>query len=117
MLITRLNDAKPYEAAKHFGMQGLRLHGFDASPTENFTVGLSYFLPGGGAESSGSPIEKVYVVISGEVTVITDGGEATLHAMDSCYLAPSERREIINRSNAPASMLVIMPYPEKPANR
>jgi hypothetical protein len=32
--------------------------------------------------------------------------------MDSCYLAPNEAREVVNRSNLPASMLVVMPYPE-----
>lgn len=112
MHVTRLSDAKPYEAAKHFNMTGLRLQGHDVSPNENFWVGLSHFLPGGGAESSDSPIEKVYVVVSGEVTVITDTGETTLHALDSCRLAAGERREIINRSNLPASMLVIMPYPQ-----
>jgi hypothetical protein len=32
--------------------------------------------------------------------------------MDSCRLAPGERRSIINRTNLTATMLVIMPYPE-----
>lgn len=115
MHVTRLGDANPYEAAKHFGMTGLRLQGFDVSPTANFWVGLSHFLPGGGAEKSASPLERVYVVLSGAVTVVTDAGETTLAAMDSCHLAPGEARSIINRTNLPASMLVIMPYPEKPA--
>lgn len=117
MHITRIKDAKAYEAAKHFDMTGLRLQGFDASPSEIFWVGLSHFLPGGGAESSDSQIEKVYVLISGEITVITDEGEETLYPMDSCLLAPGERREIINRSNVPASMLVLMPYPENTENK
>ncbi len=115
MHVTRLKDAKPYDAAKHFNMTGLRLQGFDASPSQKSWVGLSHFLPGGGAESSDSPIEKIYVVVAGEVTIITDDDERTLAALDSCYLAPGERRAIINRSNIPASMLVIMPYPGKPA--
>lgn len=115
MHVTRLTDARPYEAAKHFNMTGLRLQGLEASPAEGFWVGLSHFLPEGGAESSSSPLERVYVVVSGEVTVITDEGEVTLGSMDSCYLAPGERREVINRTNSPASMLVIMPAP--PARR
>ncbi|MCB1437357.1 MAG: cupin domain-containing protein [Rhodobiaceae bacterium] len=112
MHVTRLADARPYEAAKHFNMTGLRLQGFDASPAQGFWVGLSHFLPNGGAEGSSSPLERVYVVVTGEVTVITDDGETVLGPMDSCYLAPGERREIINRTNQPASMLVVMPYPE-----
>jgi len=111
MQVTRIEDAKPYEAPGHFAMTGLRLQGYEASDANAFWVGLSHFLPGGGADSSASNIEKVYVVVSGEVTVITDDGETTLRAFDSCRLAPGERREIINRTNQPASMLVMMPYP------
>lgn len=112
MHVTRFADAKPYDAPRHFNMAGLRLQGFEASPAKNFWVGLSHFLPGGGAESSATPIEKVYVVVSGEVTIVTDKATETLRALDSCHLAPGERREIINRSNSPASMLVVMPYPD-----
>ncbi len=111
MIVTRIGDAKTYDAKKHFDMKGLRLQGFDASPSRNFWVGLSHFLPGGGAEMDGSPLEKVYVVIEGEVVVITDEGETTLRKLDSCWLAPSERRQIVNRTNLPASMLVVMPHP------
>lgn len=115
MHVTRLADAKPYEAPKHFAMTGLRLQGFDASPAASFWVGLSHFLPGGGAEMSASALERVYVVLSGAVTVVTEAGEATLTTMDSCHLAAGETRAIVNRTNQPASMLVVMPYPEKPA--
>ena len=113
MDVTRLADARPYEAPKHFDMRGLRLQGFDASPAEAFWVGLSNFLPGGGAEMDATPLEKVYVVISGEVTVTTEAGETTLGPLDSCRLAPGEARSIVNRTNLPALMLVAMPYPEE----
>lgn len=112
MEVTRLSDAQPYEAPKHFDMRGLRLQGHDASGAESFWVGLSHFLPGGGAEHDATPIEKVYVVVSGEVTVVTDDGETTLGPLDSCRLAPGEARSIVNNTNLPASMLVAMPYPE-----
>lgn len=113
MHVTRLSAAQPYEAAKHFDMRGLRLQGFDASPSEGFWVGLSCFLPGGGAESDATPLEKVYVVLDGTVTVTTDEGDVELSALDSCYLAPGERRSLVNHSNRPASMLVVMPYPKE----
>ena len=114
MHVTHLADARPYEAARHFGMTGLRLQGFDASPAKNFWVGLSHFLPGGGAANATTRPDRVYVVLSGAITVITDAGETTLSTMDSCHLAPGETRSIVNRTNQPASMLVVMPYPEKP---
>jgi quercetin dioxygenase-like cupin family protein len=110
--VKRIADAKPYDAAKHFAMTGLRLQGFDASPTTNFWVGLSHFLPGGGAEESSSPLERVYVGQAGTVTIVTESGEVELNPLDSIHLASGEKRAIINRTNAVASMLVIMPYPE-----
>jgi quercetin dioxygenase-like cupin family protein len=112
MQVVRLNDARPYEAPKHFDMRSLRLQGFDASGAEKFWVGLSHFLPGGGAERDATPLEKVYVVLEGEVTVITDADETVLRRLDSCHLAPDEARSIENRTNQPASMLVVMPYPD-----
>jgi quercetin dioxygenase-like cupin family protein len=112
MQVTRIGDAAPYEAPKHFDMRGLRLQGWDASDAENFWVGLSHFLPGGGAESDATPLEKVYVVVSGAVTVTTDEGDTELGPLDSCHLAANERRSIVNNTNLPASMLVVMPYPE-----
>jgi mannose-6-phosphate isomerase-like protein (cupin superfamily) len=115
MDVTRIADARPYDAPKHFDMRGLRLQGFDASSSEAFWVGLSHFLPGGGAESDATPLEKVYVVLEGTVTVSTDDGDTELGALDSCRLAATERRSIENRTNRPASMLVVMPYPKESA--
>jgi quercetin dioxygenase-like cupin family protein len=111
MIVTRLGDAKPYDAPKHVGCTALRLQGFDASPVEGFSVGLSHFLPGGGVEMDATPIEKVYVVTEGEVTIVTDEGEATLGLYDSIYLEPNEARAIENRTNRPASMITVVPYP------
>jgi quercetin dioxygenase-like cupin family protein len=114
MQVTRLTQARSYTAPKHHEMVALRLQGFDASDAKAFWVGLSHFLPGGGAERDGSAPEKVYVVIDGEVTITTDGGEATLGPLDSCFLASGEARAVENRTNRPATMLVLMEYPKQP---
>jgi mannose-6-phosphate isomerase-like protein (cupin superfamily) len=111
MQVQRLGEARPYEAPKHFDCRALRLQGWDVSDSQGFWVGLSHFLPGGGCERDATPLEKVYVVTEGEVTVVTDDGETALGPYDSCYLAPNEARSIENRTNRPASMLVVMPYP------
>ena len=111
MEITRLDEAAPYPTANHREMVALRLQGHEASPTDNFWVGLSHFLPGGGADRSATPIEKVYVVVDGHLTFVTDGEEHVLGPLDSCRFAPGEARSIENRTNRVASMLVIMPYP------
>jgi len=113
MEITRFNEACSYEAPRHFDMRGLRLQGFDASSSTFAWTGLSHFLPGGGAEMDASPLEKIYVVLEGAVTIELAGGEShVLSRLDSCFIPGGETRAIRNDGNAMASMLVIMPYPE-----
>jgi mannose-6-phosphate isomerase-like protein (cupin superfamily) len=111
MQVTRATDAAPYTAPKHFDCTALRLQGWDASDSKHFWVGLSHYLPGGGCDRDVTPLEKVYVVTEGEITVVTDDGEAVLGPYDSCYLAPDEARSIENRTSGTTSMIVVMPYP------
>lgn len=108
-----LKDVKPYTAPKHFNMTALRLHGKEESGAQKFWMGLSHFLPGGGADYDASPTEKIYFVLEGEVTVITAGNEKiVLKPWDSIHIGPSEGRSILNESNRPASMLVVINYPD-----
>jgi quercetin dioxygenase-like cupin family protein len=111
MLVKRFADAQKYEAPNHRGVVGLRLQGFEEGGPKNQWVAYSQFLPGGGAGPDSTPFEKVYVVLEGEMTVIVDGKETVLRAMDSCTIAPNEVREIINRCNHTSKMLVVIPYP------
>lgn len=112
MQVTRIADAPPYEAPNHFDMRGVRLHGWDVSESQNFWVGLSHFLPGGGVRKDATPLEKVYVLLEGELTVITDDAETMLAPLDSCYIPAGEARSIENRGSRTAMMLVVMPYPD-----
>jgi quercetin dioxygenase-like cupin family protein len=111
MLARRFADARPYEAPNHHGVVGLRLQGFEDGGPRNQWVGLSQFLPGGGAGPDATPFEKVYVVLAGEMTVIANGVETALGPLDSCTIAPGELRELVNRSNHTCTMLVVIPYP------
>ena len=115
MKVTRFQDAVPYVAPNHYDMRSLRLQGFADGGPEKFWTGLSHFLPGGGAGPDATPLEKVYVVLSGSLTVITPEGEVVLQALDSCCIPASVMREVKNRGNEVATMLVVMPYPEKNA--
>ena len=110
MKVMRLNDAKEYQAAKHFKMAAMRLQGKEETGVQKFWVGLSHFLPGGGAEFDATVTEKVYIVLSGQVTVKTEKEEVTLNPLDSVYLAPNEGRSVINPGKVPSSMLVIINY-------
>lgn len=111
MLVKRFEDAQPYEAPNHHDMRALRLQGFEPGGPQGFWTGLSHFLPGGGAGPDSSPLEKVYVVLSGEVTVRVGGETVRLGPLDSCCIPGGEVREVRNESNSIATMLVVMPYP------
>ena len=111
MVVTRFAEAKPYEAPNHRDVRSLRLQGFAEGGPKTAWVGLSHFLPNGGAGPDASPLEKVYVVLEGEMTVIVDGGETVLRRLDSCTIAGGVSREIVNRGNDVCTMLVVMPYP------
>lgn len=113
MQVTRFGDARPYSAPKHHDMRALRLQGFEASAAVFAWTGVSHFLPGGGAEMDSSPLEKIYVVLEGEVTVELGSGEVeVLGTLDSCYIPGGEARAVRNDGNAVATMIVIMPHPE-----
>lgn len=107
--ITRFNAAKPYDAKNHFGMSAMRLQGPGVSGLEDYWVGFSTFLPGGGAETGAAPTGKVYVILEGEITVTTATSETVLGKYDSCYLPPNLERSIINNTNHIVQMLVISP--------
>ena len=111
MLVKRFEDAKPYDAPNHRGVVGLRLQGFEPGGPTNQWVGLSQFLPGGGAGPDSPPVEKVYVCLGGELTVIAGGKEVVLRQYDSCTIPGGEVREIINRGNLVSTLLVVIPYP------
>lgn len=117
MKVTRLAEAKTYDAPNHRGCTGLRLFGADAGGTRAMIFGISHFLPGGGAGPDASSSEKIYLVLAGELTVIADGREVVLKTHDSCAIAPNELREIVNRSNEVCTIAVaICPAPNAQAS-
>jgi quercetin dioxygenase-like cupin family protein len=117
MEVTRAAAAPTYRPPRHEGVEALRLQGFDTSAASAFWVGLSHYEPGGGAEWDTGGTEKVYVVIDGELTVITEAGETVLGPLDSCLIERGEARAVENRSGARASMLVLSEYPDATTRR
>lgn len=114
MKITRYSDAKTYESPKHFDVCALRLQGFEDGGPGFAWTGMSHFLPGGGCEMASGDLEKIYVVLDGEVTIELGTGEThVLERYDSCFIPGGESRAIRNDTNEVAVMLVIMPYPKK----
>ena len=108
MQVTRFDAAPRYEAPEHFDMACLRLQGREATRTEAMWAGMSHLLPGGHTSLKASPQEKIYVVVSGEVTISTGDEEATLGPLDSVVIARGEARALENRTNRPATVLLLM---------
>ncbi|HEY4073376.1 MAG TPA: cupin domain-containing protein [Herbaspirillum sp.] len=113
MNLTRFGAAQQYFPPNHEGMYCMRLQGREAGPADTVWMGVSHILPGGGTTLDASPVEKFYVVLEGHVTIVTENGEETLATHDSCRLAPGEKRALKNRTNLPATILLVMPF-EKP---
>jgi len=59
MHVNRFDAVERYNAPRHNGCVSYRLQGAEASPLEDFWIGISHFLPDGGAERDASPFEKV----------------------------------------------------------
>ncbi|VCU69696.1 hypothetical protein PIGHUM_01759 [Pigmentiphaga humi] len=114
MNVTRFEQAPVYEAPNHFDMRCVRLQGREAGPAEQLWLGVSTIEPGGHTSLDASPMEKHYVVLDGELTVVAelDGRreESTLRRLDSCRLAPGEKRQLVNRGAQRASVLLAMPF-------
>jgi quercetin dioxygenase-like cupin family protein len=107
-------ELKAYDAAGHMGCTAMRMHGKEETGAQKFWMGVSVFLPEGGAEWGGedSPFEKVYYVLEGEMTVTDKDGKEYVIAKDpSLTIAPNEGRSLVNKTNFPARMLVIVNYP------
>ncbi|HEX4787062.1 MAG TPA: cupin domain-containing protein [Actinospica sp.] len=108
MRITRLAEAAPFDPPGHEKVGPVRL--LDASAAgEQITVSLSHYLPGGRADTAAQPAETVYVVIAGELEMTSEDVSETLGPYDCAHFTAGTVRRVANRTNLPASMLVIRP--------
>lgn len=111
MRVTRLSSAPPYEAVAHHGVAAFRLQGLEAGQTQNFWTGLSYYLPGGGADERPTAAETVYVLLDGSLMVTADGESVTLEPLDSLHMPAGTVRRVDNVSARTATLLVIISSP------
>jgi quercetin dioxygenase-like cupin family protein len=82
MIVRKFSEAKAYEAPNHRGYKSFRVYGAEMGGSQTLVFGISHFLPGGGAGPDASPPEKIYYVLSGELTVIAGGKETVAKAGD-----------------------------------
>jgi mannose-6-phosphate isomerase-like protein (cupin superfamily) len=111
--VTRFEEAKQYTAPGHSEtVHTMHMQHQSMGCEAPYWVGCSHYLPGAEAEMSASPLDKIYVVIEGELTVELGNKEIIkLGKGDSIWIGQDEMRSVTNKSNAVATMLVVMPYP------
>ena len=110
-----VNKSEAYNAPGHFDMRAIRLHG-PANGCEAFSLGMSHFLPGGGTDYVEPPVELVYFILEGELTVMDKDGNTieVLKKYDSMHFAAGEGKAILNKTNYVTTMLVLAsPLPKK----
>jgi quercetin dioxygenase-like cupin family protein len=107
MKLIKAAEGQRYEAAHHFNYWSMNKINPD-NLSKRLNIGISYFLPGGGAEMSASPLERVYFCLDGEITVKGKNEEHRLSSGDMLYIANGEERSFQVSNNKPAAILVIM---------
>lgn len=114
MNVTRIAAAPEYQAPGHVDMTCLRLQGREAGPAEQLWLGVSIVQPGGHTGLDASPMEKHYVVLDGELTLVSELNgvqtSAVLFKNDSCRFAPGEKRQLVNHTDTVARVLLAMPF-------
>ena len=110
MKLVKWSEGDVYQGEKHFGVWGIHkvLAGRD---TQNLTINLSQFLPGGGAEMSGGPTEKYYHVLNGTLIVRSKTEEFVLQKNDGIYIPANEEREMAIPGPDPCTVLVVITKP------
>lgn len=113
MHLLRFEQAPEYRAPGHVRMSMRRLQGKEAGPSDTAWIGLSTIEPGGGTTVSEAKVEKFYIVVEGEIELTTQFGEGpertvVMGILDSCRIAPGETRRLLNRSDKPCKVLLVM---------
>ena len=111
--VTKKDESYKYEAPGHFECLTTRLH--DPADVNDGTIvmGLSHFLPGGGAKMAPAKFEMVYYIQKGEMTVtLDDGKEYCRKAGDSLHFGPGTGRACQNTGTECAEMITVMIKPQ-----
>jgi len=97
----------PYDGPGHFNVFGIKK--ITGEQAKHFIVNYSYFLPNGGCVMGAAPKERIYFMVSGNMTCNgKDGEKHELGPGDMIYIAPGEERDMVITGGKPAEVLVIM---------
>lgn len=110
MIRVAKSEGTPYDAPNHYGVYGvLKL---TKETTQNLIVNYSFFHPNGGINMDSAPIERVYCITKGSVTIKGKGDEEhLLEAGDMIYIGAGEERSLTVNNGEAAEALVIVSAP------
>lgn len=98
----------------HFDMRTFPLVEKQAGQGE-LALSLSHYLPGGGADFGPQPVEVIFYVLDGTITIESDGEPIEVAAGQAVHIHKGENKGVRNHTNATASMLVIACVPDSMA--
>ena len=106
-----------YTAAGHNECIPTRLHDKEgAGPNDieggKMIMGITYFVPGGGTDFGANPLESIYYILKGEMTLKTDLEETVLKAGDSFHCAGGCAKSVYNSGSTVTEMLVCLLPPQ-----
>lgn len=75
-------------------------------------MGITYFIPGGGCDFGANPLESIYYILTGEMTLKTETEETVLHAGDSFHCCGGVKKSVTNNGTEVCQMLVCLLPPQ-----
>ena len=107
-----------YSAAGHYECVPTRLHDVDGGGANDIEggkiiMGITYFVPGGSTDFAAKPLESIYYILTGEMTLKTEDGETVLHAGDSFHCVGGVAKSVTNTGTEVCQMLVVLQPPQQ----
>ena len=107
-----------YSAAGHYECVPTRLHDVDGDGANDIEggkiiMGITYFVPGGSTDFAANPLESIYYILTGEMTLKTEDGETVLHAGDSFHCVGGVAKSVTNTGTEVCQMLVVLQPPQQ----
>lgn len=111
--ITRNLQGYQYEAPGHNFCKPTRLHDPADVDGGKMIMGVTYFAPGGGCDYGANPLESIYYILEGEMTLKTETEETVLRKGDSFHCCGGTKKSVTNTGTCTTAMLVALLPPQK----
>lgn len=101
-----------YDAPGHNECVPTRLHDPDDVNGGKIIQGITYFIPGGGCDYGANPMESIYYILEGQMTLKTEDGETVLNEGDSFHCCGGTPKSVTNHGTTITKMLVTLLPPQ-----